>query len=163
MRSKLCTVVLFSIIAFAPAQAFAQQAPTPPDGTSMDAAPAGGVAGAVDVCGNPMTPATDANAPTVTAAPGQAPPGNAKDDTLAGQQMNLSSVTGTVLHVEGNLFLVAVPATSSAANQAAGRGMAVVQLPDGCANPALPEGAEVTAIGLPTNSGILEARTIAID
>jgi hypothetical protein len=171
MGFKLCTVLLIAVVAFAPVQAFAQQNPPPPDGTSMDAAPAAGPAGAVDICGNPMSPDTDMAAPAApgaptAAAPAQAPTTNAKDDTQAGQQTDMSSVTGTVLHVEGNLFLLAVPANSSAQTtgaQTAGRNMAVVQLPAGCANPALPEGSQVTAVGTPTNSGILQARTVEIN
>jgi hypothetical protein len=169
MRFKLCTVLLLAAVTLGPTQAFAQQNPPPPDGTSMDAAPAGGPAGAVDVCGNPVAPDADAMAPAAATAAGQGPTANAKDDTQASQQTDLSAVTGTVVHIEGNLFLLAIPANSPAGGaqttgaQTAGRNMAVVQLPAGCVNPALPEGSQVTAVGTPTNSGILQARTVEVN
>jgi hypothetical protein len=168
MRSKLCMLMLSAAVIVGPAQAFAQQEPAPPDGASMNASPSGV---AVDVCGNPMVPGATGAAPTTMNAapatattPAQGPTDNAKDDTLAGQQLNLSSVTGTIVHVEGNLFLVdELPTGSAVANQPAKDTMAVVQLPAGCTNPALPEGSQVTAVGTPTNAGILQAQSIQLD
>jgi len=141
----------------------------------MNEAPAGGAAGAVDVCGNPLVSGATGAAPTAlnaapgTTAPAQGPTDNAKDDTLASQQTNLASVTGKIIHVEGNLFLVdQLPKGTPAANQPgtsapAKDTMAVVQLPAGCASPGLPEGSQVTAVGTPTDTGILQATSITLN
>jgi len=176
MRSQLCVLLLSAAVVLGPAQAFAQQEPAPPDGTSMNEAPAGGPAGAVDVCGNPLVSgATGANptvlngAPAAASAPAQGPTANAKDDALAGQQSNVASVTGKIVHVEGNLFLVDQPPSGTPVGNQPGTSapakdtMAVVQLPAGCTSPALPEGSQVTAVGTPTDTGILEATSITLN
>ena len=166
MRVKLCAASLLAAVALAPVGVFAQQNPAAPDGTSMEGTPAAGAAGAVgvvDACGTPLTPGTPA------AAAGTAAEVNPKDDNAAGQQQDLSSVSGTIVHVEGNLMLVSVPAAAATGNdhptgtQASTPSMAVVQLPDGCASPALSDGSRVTVVGMPTNQGILAAQTIQTD
>jgi hypothetical protein len=155
MRAKLLLVPVFvGVVALVPAAAFAQQMPVAPDGTSMDEAPAAGPDAAFDACGNAQT----ASAPTE-----ERNAANPKDMTGIRPIENLTSVTGRVLHVEGDLVLVRLPMEpalgNTPANPTPDRTMAVVRLPSGC-SPSLLDGSMLTAFGIPSTAGILLAETV---
>jgi len=168
MRRVLFASCLFAGVAFLPVVAFAQQNPAPPDGTSMNEAPAGGGAGNVDACGNPVASAMTGQVAPVGTAEGTVPPttlpatpaGNAKDDNAAQQMDNMSSVRGTLVHMEGNLLLVQLSTVAATGNTNPG-GLAVVRLPANCTmQEPLTTGEQVTAVGMPATDGILDAQTI---
>jgi len=168
MRRTLVASCLFASVALLPMVASAQQDPAPPDGTSMNEAPAGGGAGNVDACGNAVAtamtgqaaPAAMADGTTPAASQATRPAGNAKDDAGAQQTENVSSVQGTLVHIEGNLLLVQLPTVAATGNNNPG-GLAVVRLPANCAMQApLTAGEQVTAVGMPTTDGILDAQSI---
>jgi hypothetical protein len=75
----------------------------------------------------------------------------------------MSSISGKVLHIEGDLVLVGVPIEPALGNMPANpppdKTMAVVRLPSGC-QPSLIDGAQVTAFGIPSMDGILQAETL---
>ena len=75
--------------------------------------------------------------------------------------LNYSAVRGSIVHVEGNLVLLRLPADSlgnaGPTHDLAGDNWAVVQLPNGCSASQLGMGADVEAIGTPTDTGILKA------
>ena len=155
MPSKLLLVPVFvAALGLTPTAAFAQQMPVNPDGTSMDEAPAAGPDAAFDACGN---------GPTATGMTEERNGANPKDLTGIRPIENLSSVSGTILHVEGNLVLVRQliePALGNApANPTPDRTMAVVRLPSGC-QPRLLDGSELTAFGIPSMDGILDAESV---
>jgi hypothetical protein len=155
--NKLLLVPVFvAALGLAPAAAFAQQMPVNPDGTSMDEAPAAGPEAAFDACGNaPMLGdngvAEDRNGM------------NPKDLTGIRPVENMSSITGKVLHVEGDLVLIGVPMEAALGNTPArltpDKTMAVIRLPSGC-TPSLLDGSELTAFGVPSVDGILQAQTV---
>jgi len=162
MLRSLLASCLFASVALTPVMAFAQQNPAAPDGTSMDEAPAAGAAGNVDACGNPVATAMGGQvAPTATGGgtvSPTAPVGNAKDDAAAQQTENMSSVRGTLVHIEGNLLLVQLPTVAATGNNNPG-GLAVVRLPANCDMLApLTTGEQVTAVGMPSTDGILQAQ-----
>jgi hypothetical protein len=155
MRAKFLLVPLFVAgLALVPAAASAQQMPVAPDGTSMDEAPAGGPDAAFDACGN---------APTASEMTEERNAVNPKDLTGIRPIENFTSVTGRVLHVEGDLVLVRVPMEpalgNTPANPTPDRTMAVVRLPSGC-RPSLLDGSMLTAFGIPSMDGILQAETV---
>src|SRR5438270_8127950 len=155
MPSKLLLVPVFvAAVGLAPAAAFAQQMPVNPDGTSMDEAPAAGPEAAFDACGTQ---------PTSNGMPEERNGVNPKDMTGIRPIENLSSVSGKVVHIEGDLVLVSVlmePALGNApANPTPDRTIAVVRLPSGC-NPSLLDGSQLTAFGVPSMDGILQAETV---
>ena len=170
MRSKLrvsvfgATPALVLVLAVLPGGALAQQMPNSPDGTTSlnEPAPAGPTA-AVDSCGN--TPEAVFGEPAPNGMPLQ-PTTNPEDVTLA-QPMNLSSVTGVVAHAEGNLVLLNLPqlpdmGRANPTPQTPDKSWAVVRLPAGCAH--MPStGSDVTAIGVPTTEGILNAELVQSD
>lgn len=83
-----------------------------------------------------------------TGAPTQTDTANPKDTNTL-QPLNLSSVTGMVVHTEGNLMLVRRPMEPAMGNggptpPTLDKTFAVVRLPDGC-NAVLSDGAQVTA------------------
>ena len=75
--------------------------------------------------------------------------------------LNYSAVRGSIVHMEGNLVLLHLPADSvgnaGPTHDLAGDTWAVVQLPAGCSASQLGMGADVMAVGTPTDSGILKA------
>jgi hypothetical protein len=155
MPAKLLLVPLFvAILALVPAAAFAQQMPVAPDGTSMDEAPAAGPDAAFDACGN---------APSASPMTQERNAANPKDLTGIRPVENLTSVTGMVVHAEGDLVLVRMlmePALGNTpANPTPDRTMAVVRLPSGC-SPSLLDGSMLTAFGIPAMNGILQAETV---
>jgi hypothetical protein len=155
-RNKLFLVPVFvAALGLAPAGALAQQMPVNPDGTSMDEAPAAGPQAAFDACGN--TPMSGGSA-VAEDRNGM----NPKDLTGIRPVENMSSITGKVLHVEGDLVLVGLPMEpalgNTPANPTPDKTMAVVRLPSGC-TPSLLDGSELTAFGVPED-GILQAETI---
>jgi len=170
MRLRTLAPLLFAVVAFLPTAAFAQQNPTPPDGTSMNEAPAAAPMAAVDACGNPVVqPEATASVtgPIVGDIPntplGMAPAG-IPDDT-APQVDNMSFVRGMLVHADGNLLLLTVPMLPAAGNdnpapRTPDAGMAVVRLPSDCAMPSLTAGTQVTAVGMPSADGILDAESI---
>ena len=154
MRQRILRLfVATTLLTLTPAVASAQQMPVPADGESMNQPPAAGVQGAADLCGK--TPA-EAFGPTTTddGLPVE-PTLNPKDTGL--ERTELSRVTGTVTHAEGNLILVSLPSTPATGGPLTGsRAWAVVQLPAGCNQ--LPQaGTDITAIGKAMPSGILMA------
>jgi hypothetical protein len=162
MRSKLCVSIFATVVALAPVATFAQQMPVPPDGTSMNEPPA---------AGNPSTTAADLCGTTPAEAFGQTGPDGMPtqpalnpEDITAVQPVNLSSVTGLVMHGEGNLVLLSIPripamGTANPVPPTPDKTMAVVRLPSNCRQ--MPtEGSKVTAIGLPSPDGILNAQLV---
>jgi hypothetical protein len=121
--------------------------------------------------GNPNTAAVDLCGNTPVAAFGQTTPDgmplqqdlNPKDVTGA-RPIDLSSVTGMVVHTEGNLVLIKFPmmADTGDANpgpRASDNTLAVVRLPADCSQ-APSDGAEVTVTGMPSPDGILNAEMV---
>jgi hypothetical protein len=168
MQRTLFASCLFASVALLPVVAFAQQNPVPPDGTSMNEAPASGATGNVDACGNPVATATTGQVGPVVTSDGIVPPtmpatrpvGNTKDDGGAQQMENVSSVRGTLVHIEGDLILVQVSTAAATGNNSPG-GLAVVRLPANCAMQApLTTGEQVTAVGMPATDGILDAQSV---
>ena len=105
MRSKLLWPSVFVVaVVLAPTAAFAQQNPVAPDGTSMNEPPAAGAQAASDACGN--TPQDAFGQPTPNGLPQQTNNVNPKDMTGVRPVENMSSVTGMVMHVEGDLVWV---------------------------------------------------------
>ena len=155
MPSKLLLVPVFvAAVGLAPAAAFAQQMTVNPDGTSMVEAPAAGPDAAFDACGN---------APNAIGLTEERNGVNPKDLTGIRPIENLSSVRGKIVHVEGDLVLVRVPLEpamgNTPANPTPDRTMAVVRLPSGC-QPALLNGSDLTAFGIPSMDGILQAESV---
>ena len=162
MRARLfCASVFVVALVLAPTAAFAQQNPVAPDGTSMNEPPAAGPQAASDACGN--TPQQAFGQPTPNGLPEVNNTVNPKDMTGARPVENLSSVTGMVAHVEGDLVLLTIPmeaAHGMAPMQATpDKTMAVVRMPSGCL-PSLADGDQVTVVGIPTMDGILNAETV---
>ena len=156
MRSKLGTVAaIAAFVALVPGAAFAQQSPDAPDRTSMNEAPGAGPAASVDLCGT--TPDAAFGPTTANGLPAQ--PTVFPKDTTGVSPVDVSEVTGTVAHVEGPLVLLRVPQLPAAGAPSTASKMAVVKLPDNCAQmPA--EGAQISAIGQAKSDGILEADLI---
>src|SRR5712691_9586633 len=134
MRSKLCVSVFAAVVALAPVATFAQQNPVPPDGTSMNEPPAGNPStAAADLCGT--TPA-DAFGQTGPDGMPIQPALNPEEMTQV-QPFDLSSVTGMVMHGEGNLVLLSIPripamGTANPVAPTPDKTMAVVRLPSNC-------------------------------
>jgi hypothetical protein len=138
-----------------PAAAFAQQMPQAPDGTSVNEPPAAGPQASMDACGN--TPAAAFGNPTAAGTPQNINDANPKDVTGAQPMVNMSSVTGFVVHSAGDLVLLQVP--MEPATGIDHPSMAVVRLPAGCVA-ALTDGTQVKAVGIPTMAGILNAEQL---
>lgn len=169
MRLRLAPF-LFAVVAFLPTAAFAQQNPTAPDGTSMNEPPAAGPVAAVDSCGNRVAQPVGGEpvpGPVVGDTPGTplgTAPEGAPDDT-ATHVANMSSVRGMLVHADGNLLLLTVPMLPAAGNDnpappTPGQTMTVVRLPSDCALPSLTPGEQVSAVGMPTAEGILNAESV---
>ena len=162
MRNRLVLVAAFVAAISTPAAAFAQQMPVAPDGTSMNEAPAAGVVAAVDACGN--TPQMALGQTTPMGTPGEINGMFPKDITNLQPIGDFSSVTGLVVHTEGDLVLLRVPmepalGVVSPTSQTPDKNWAVVRLPSGCQQmPA--DGAQVTAFGVPSMDGILNAEVV---
>jgi hypothetical protein len=146
MRSRVLVSGLFLAALVLPGAAYAQEA-APATTTPPNAA----------LCGsNAME--LDGDATVTNMGAGTGDPADAGENQL----LNLSSVHGTVVHVEGDLVLLKLPMNMGEGNAAptytlAGEDWAVVRLPAGCATSDVPTGAEILAVGTPTGSGILEA------
>ncbi len=161
-KVPLLVALLCLAVVFAPAAAFAQQAPAAPEGASANQPPPAGPQAAVDACGN--TPADAFGQTTPAGGPTDINTMYPKDVTGAQPITNLSSVTGIVVHAEGPYVLVQIPqepATGMGATTppTPDHTMAVVRLPDGCA-PSIVDGSQMKAIGMPTTDGILDAETV---
>jgi len=156
MVSRMWVVAALSAtMLLTPVAAFAQQMPQAPDGTSVNEPPAAGPQGSMDACGN--TPQSAFGDPTAAGTPQNINDANPKDVTGAQSMVNLSSVTGFVVHSAGDLVLLQVPMEPAAGtNQTT---MAVVRLPAGCAA-ALTDGTQLKAVGVPTMAGILNAEQL---
>lgn len=171
MRVRSLGVLLVGgAMALSPVLAFAQEAPnTGSDATFGGGPPAQSSQIAMDACGNPMPPAStftgteNAGMPaTVTDLPlGNAPMDNGVNPDIPVNH-NLSQVTGTILHGEGTLLLVQQPVMPAAgtANPAPSVNQAVIQLPNDCSASSFDVGQHITAVGTPTQSGILAADSI---
>ena len=162
MRSKLLWASAFVVaVVLAPTAAFAQQNPVAPDGTSMNEPPAAGAQAASDACGN--TPQDAFGQPTPNGLPEQTNNVNPKDMTGVRPVENLSSVTGMVMHVEGDLVLLTIPMEAAHGmtpmNATPDKTMAVVRMPAGC-QPSLTDGVRVTVVGVPSTDGILNAERL---
>jgi hypothetical protein len=162
MRARLFWVSVFVVaVVLAPSAAFAQQNPVAPDGTSMDEPPAAGPQAAFDACGN--TPQDAFGQATPNGLPEVNNNLNAKDLTGVRPVENLSSVTGMVAHVEGDLVLLTIPMEPAHGmtpmHATPDKTMAVVRMPSGCL-PSLANGDHVTVVGIPTMDGILNAETV---
>jgi hypothetical protein len=165
MRSSIRVALLAAVIAvvtLAPVAAFAQQMPQAPDGTSVNEPPPAGPEAAQDACGN--TPSTAFGQTTPAGGPQDMNDVNPKDVTGARPIVDLSSVTGIVIHTAGNLVLLKIPMEAAAGvdntmSQTPDKTMAVIRLPDGC-NPLLPTGSQLKATGTPTTDGILNAEMV---
>ena len=160
---KTCAVAaVAAALTIAPLGAFAQQMPAPPDGTSVNEAPAAGPQAAVDACGN--TPQTAFGSATDQGTPQRMDTGEPKDNTGAQQRQNMSSVNGIVVHTAGDLVLLKIPMEPAAgtSNSSANNSMAVIRLPDGCA-PSLSDGDRLQVTGMPTTDGILNAELVQLN
>jgi hypothetical protein len=148
-----------------PVAAFAQQMPQPPDGTSINEAPAAAPAEAsVDACGN--TPQAAFGQPTDAGAPQNINDANPKDITGAQPVANMSSVTGFVVHSAGDLVLLQIsrePAagTDNPTPATPDKSMAVIRLPQGCGL-SLNDGMQIKAVGVPSTAGILNAEQLQV-
>jgi hypothetical protein len=156
------------IVALWPAVAFAQSAPAGSDGAHLNGeAPVVAANGAVGACGNALIPGepggTGAPAVNVTHPLGAAPVDNGVNPDQP-TQVNMSQVSGTVLHAEGTLLLLQQAMLSDAGTAGPGRtadqNRAVVQLPAGCSAASFTVGEQVTAVGIPMEAGILAAETV---
>jgi hypothetical protein len=156
------------IVAFWPAVALAQSAPAGSDGAHLNGEPPiAGANGAVGACGNALIPGepggTGAPGVNVTNPLGAEPAENGVNPDQP-TQLNMSQVSGTVLHAEGTLLLVQQPMLADAGTAGPGRtadqNRAVVQLPAGCSADTFTPGEQVTAVGIPTEAGILDAETV---
>jgi len=157
-------------MALSPVLAFAQTAPDAgSDATFGGGPPAESSQVATDACGNPMPPSSNftgtENAGIPATVPDQ-PLGNTPMDNGVNPDLpamsNLSQVTGTILHAEGTLLLVQEPMTPAAgtANPAPSVNQAVIQLPNDCSASVFNVGEHVTAVGTPTQAGVLAADSI---
>jgi len=155
MPSRLyAALVVSAAVLFSPVAAFAQQNPVPPDGTSINEAPAAPQA-SQDACGtSPQDAFGGQNTPQTIGGL------NPKDVTAGQQREDMSSVTGFVVHTAGDLVLVSIPPEPAAGTDSASTpDMAVVRLPAGC-SPDLSDGSHVKVVGTPTTQGILNAELI---
>ena len=162
MLRKTCVVAAAAAaVGLFPLGAFAQQMPTPADGTSINEPPAAGAQAAVDACGN--TPQSALGSTTPQGTPLSVNDGNPKDVGVAQQRENMSSVAGIVVHTAGDLVLLKIPMEPAAGTDtpAPGNAMAVIRLPSGCL-PALTDGARLEVIGAPTTQGILNAELVQL-
>jgi hypothetical protein len=158
MRSRLCFSVFAALVALAPVATFAQQQmPAPTEGdTTTGTPPSNASTSAFDLYGN--SPDAAFGQTTPDGAPVQQ---NLNPKDVTGARPNLSSVTGLVVHSEGNLVLIRIPMIAATGNVNPGpstpdKSLAVVRLPADCTQmPA--EGDQVTATGMPTPEGILDA------
>ena len=108
MLRKTCVVAaVAAAVSLFPLGAFAQQMPTPADGTSINEPPAAGAQAAVDACGN--TPQSALGATTPQGTPLTVNDGNPKDVGAAQQRQDMSSVAGFVVHTAGDLVLLQIP------------------------------------------------------
>lgn len=160
MKSKKwVAVAAAACFVLTPVGAFAQQAP---DGASVNEAPAAGPQAAVDMCGN--TPESSFGTVAPDGTPQSLNTQFPKDATGAESSTNLSSVTGKVLHVSGNLMLLAIPMEPATGMDQTtvptpDKSLAVVRLPSGC-QPDLSAGSQVTAEGVPSPDGILNVERL---
>lgn len=166
VRIVSCTV-LAAVLMLWPAVALAQPAPEAGGETFVDVPPAAGPAGAVGACGYPLWPGVAGGggalgAPVVNAL-GDAPTDTGVNPDNA-SQLDISQVSGTILHGEGTLLLVQQPVLPDAGTANPGetpaQNRAVIQLPHDCSAASFTVGQQITAIGIPTASGILDAETI---
>lgn len=164
MRSRLCFSLFAAVVALAPVATLAQQMPAPAEGdVTNGTAPGNPSTAAADLCGNTPVAAFGQTAPDGTPLQQDL---NPKDATGA-RPIDLSSVTGMVVHAEGNLMLLnvtMVPATGAVnpGPQTPDKTLAVVRLPADCSQ-APSDGAQVTVTGMPTPDGILDAEMVQAD
>ena len=160
---KTCAVAaVAAALSLAPLGAFAQQMPTPPDGTSVDEPPAAGPRAAFYSCGN--TAQSALGSATDQGTPQRMDAGEAKDVGAAQQRTNMSSVDGIVVHTAGDLVLLKIPMEPATGmnNPTTSNSMAVVRLPDGCV-PSLTDGSRMQVTGLPTTDGILNSELVQLN
>ena len=160
MRSRIAAAICVGVLALVPASAAAQEQ-QPPNRLPTDqqqVAPEDKPE-AVGACGAVDTAIVDRGTTVGTTAP--------PDEMNKNGQMpvGLSAVRGTLVHSEGNLLLIRQPEPLSVGNTAPGGGarpslLAVVRLPAECAPGMLTEGEGVTAVGMATPEGILNAQTV---
>jgi hypothetical protein len=78
--------------------------------------------------------------------------------------VNYSAVRGSIVHLDGPLALVQLDGAgvgnATGNHELAGDSMAVVRLPDTCDLGSFASGSAITAIGTPTDQGILDAVTV---
>jgi hypothetical protein len=161
---KWVAAALSATMLLTPLSAFAQQMPQAPDGTSVNEPPAAGPEASTDACGN--TPQSAFGQTTSAGTPQGTNDLNPKDETGAQPIANMSKVTGFVVYTAGDLVLLRVqtePAAGTANSNppTMDTTMAVIRLPNGCL-PALSDGTQVTAVGVPTPAGILNAEQVQI-
>jgi hypothetical protein len=162
MRSKLCFSVFAAVVALAPMATFAQQQmPAPTEGdTTTGTPPASPSSSALDLCGNSPVAAFGQTTPDGTPVVQDQNP----KDVTGVRPVDLSSVTGMVVHSEGNLVLIRIPMIAATGNvnpapATADKTLAVVRLPADCTQmPA--DGAQLTVTGMPTPEGILDAEMV---
>jgi hypothetical protein len=161
-RNTFAVATVAAALTVAPLGASAQQMPTPPDGTSVNEAPAAGPQAAVDACGN--TPQAAFGTTTDQGMPQRMDAGEPKDVGGAQQRTDLSSVDGVVVHTAGDLVLLKIPVEPATGmnNTSAANAMAVIRLPDGC-SPSISDGDHMQVTGVPTTAGILNAELVQLN
>jgi hypothetical protein len=176
MRFRLLGSLLLAVVALAPTTALAQEEPFSPGGASLNGPPAGALSGAFDTCGNSMMPTvSEAPGPTTTADQMPAvntggmpidPLGAGPTDTTTDMpsQVNISKISGMLVHAEGDLLLLRIPVLPAAGNNNPPNNpvptWTVVRVPSNCVLSSFSEGEDVTAVGTPTAQGILDAENV---
>jgi hypothetical protein len=165
----IASSLLIAAMAFWPAVAQAKTDSPGPDATYRMVQGKAGPAGPIGACGNVLLPdvpgGTGTPAIPVLDPLGTYPTGVNPDMAT---QPDISQVTSTIAHAEGNLLLVQQLRLPDARTLNPGRASAderwaVVRLPVNCnASPSFAVGDSVTAVGLPTAAGILDAETIQL-
>jgi hypothetical protein len=162
MRTRLIAATLFATLALAPSVVSAQE-DLPPDRMPTDqVAPVDeDRPSAIGACGSDAAVIVDRSTIGVTPAG----PEDAPKDVVGNRQVNLSSVEGTITHLEGDLMLVRLAATRGPQNtpalgQQRQNEWAVVRLPAGCVPSPFGEGAGVLAVGTASDDGILRAESV---